>query len=83
MVRCYSLVGRDLTIKEILAAARFLRRLLLLLQLSLAQLLTLFLHFFPVPLGLLHCDFEVLDLLLEQGSILGGSDSKRLRNTVI
>lgn len=69
--------------KETLTAAHFLRRLLLLLQLSLAQLLALFLHFFPVPLGLLHRDFEVLDLLLEQGSILGGSDSERLRITVI
>lgn len=70
------MVGRSTSLRRAVFAR--LSLLLLLLQLSLPQLLALLLHLLSVPLGLLHQNFKVFDLFLDQGTVLGRSDSKRL-----
>lgn len=52
---------------------------LLLLQLFLPLLLTLFLHFLLVPSGFLHQNFKVFDLFLYHSTVLGRRHSKSLK----
>ena len=59
-------------------AAGFVGLFLLLLQLFLTELLSLFVQFLPVPPSLLHQDLEVLCLLLDQSPVLGGGNAKGL-----
>lgn len=59
-------------------AAGFVGLFLLLLQLFLTELLSLFVQFLPVPPSLLHQDLEVLCLLLDQSPVVGGGNAKGL-----
>lgn len=77
--RCCSQVPADpASLCGGLAAGPFL----LLFQVSPPQLLSLFLHFFLVPLDLLHQNFKVFDFFLDQGPLLGGRNPEQLQKNI-